>query len=166
MININGVLSYVFSDRNGNVQALFAADSSEKFTADDLLAEYEYDPFGNMRRMQGPLVQANPIRFSTQYYENISGLYSYIFRHYYPTLTIKEHVIFIIYVMELAETNETHAILTFIQTFRPNVINFCRFYVHHVNHRLYFITAQYPDSDGLGLMISDGMALASGINAV
>jgi len=63
-------------DGNGNVAALVsAADGSET-------ARYEYDPFGQTLRMSGPLAKANPIRFSTQYADDVRGTVKYLHRDY------------------------------------------------------------------------------------
>jgi uncharacterized protein RhaS with RHS repeats len=82
-------------DGNGNVTNL--ADAGTAAT----LATYEYGPFGNTLVASGPLADANPIRFSTKYFEGavppgsptqVSGLipqpslYYYGLRYYSPGL--------------------------------------------------------------------------------
>ena len=63
-------------DGNGNVTALVnAADSSER-------ARYEYSPFGEPLRATGPLARLNPIRFSTQYADDVTGDSKYLYRDY------------------------------------------------------------------------------------
>ena len=79
MANIDGILAYVFNNQTGNVEALYRADSSN-----ELLAEYEYTPFGETRRQSGELSNKNPLRYSTRYHEGNTGLYYYGFRHYSP----------------------------------------------------------------------------------
>ena len=79
MANIAGTLVYVFNNQTGNVEALYKADSSN-----ELLAEYEYTPFGETRRQSGELSNKNPLRYSTRYHEGNTGLYYYGFRHYSP----------------------------------------------------------------------------------
>ena len=79
MANIDGTLVYVFNNQTGNVEALYKADSSN-----ELLAEYEYTPFGETRRQSGELSNKNPLRYSTRYQEGTTGLYYYGFRHYSP----------------------------------------------------------------------------------
>ena len=79
MANIAGTLVYVFNNQTGNVEALYKADSSN-----ELLAEYEYTPFGETRKQSGDLAEKNPLRYSTRYHEGNTGLYYYGFRHYSP----------------------------------------------------------------------------------
>ena len=79
MANIGGTLVYVFNNQTGNVEALYRADSSN-----ELLAEYEYTPFGETRKQSGELSTKNPLRYSTRYQEGNTGLYYYGFRHYSP----------------------------------------------------------------------------------
>ncbi len=65
-------------DGNGNVTALVnAANGSES-------ARYEYGPFGETIRMTGPVGKLNPIRFSTQYADDVTGEVKYLFRDYDP----------------------------------------------------------------------------------
>ena len=52
MANLDGTLVYVFNNRTGNVEALYKADSSN-----ELLAEYEYTPFGETRKQSGELAE-------------------------------------------------------------------------------------------------------------
>jgi RHS repeat-associated protein len=82
-------------DGNGNVVTLASADSAAT------LATYEYGPFGNTLVASGPLADANPIRFSTKYFEGAvppgsplqpsafipqPSLYYYGYRYYSPGL--------------------------------------------------------------------------------
>ncbi len=54
-------------DGNGNVAALVSsADGSET-------ARYEYGPFGEVIRATGPMAKVNPVRFSTQYADDVTG---------------------------------------------------------------------------------------------
>ena len=63
-------------DGNGNVMALVdASDGSES-------ARYEYSPFGEALRTTGPMAKVNPIRFSTQYAEDLTGNLKYLYRDY------------------------------------------------------------------------------------
>ena len=67
-------------DGNGNVMALVdAADGSVE-------ASYEYDPFGNTLRATGAKAAANPLRFSTKYTDDETGLVYYGFRYYHPEM--------------------------------------------------------------------------------
>jgi RHS repeat-associated protein len=66
-------------DGNGNVAALVAqADGS-------LSARYEYGPFGEAIRATGAMGKKNPIRFSTKYTDDQTGLLYYGYRYYNPT---------------------------------------------------------------------------------
>jgi RHS repeat-associated protein len=61
-------------DGNGNVTALVnAADGSES-------ARYEYGAFAERLRETGPMAKLNPIRFSTQYTDDVIGDVKYLFR--------------------------------------------------------------------------------------
>jgi len=65
-------------DGNGNVMALVsAADGS-------VAARYEYGPFGELIRATGPMAKVNPIRFSTKYQDEETGLVYYGYRYYDP----------------------------------------------------------------------------------
>jgi len=67
-------------DGNGNVAALVsAADGSES-------ARYEYGPFAEPIRITGPVAKANPIRFSTQYADDVTGDLKYPYGDYRPDL--------------------------------------------------------------------------------
>jgi RHS repeat-associated protein len=68
--------SFYAYDGNGNVTTLVnAADGSES-------ARYEYGPFAEPIRMTGPMARVNPIRFSTQYTDDVTGDVKYLFRDY------------------------------------------------------------------------------------
>lgn len=94
IVDINGVIGYVFNDVAGNIQAIYAANNisigalnnSSVLPVGTLLAEYIYEPFGDIISSSGPLANLNPIRYSTQYYEQNIGLNSYLNRHYSPRL--------------------------------------------------------------------------------
>jgi len=63
-------------DGNGNVTALVKADSGE------LTARYEYGAFAERLRETGPMAKLNPIRFSTQYTDDVIGDVKYLHRDY------------------------------------------------------------------------------------
>jgi RHS repeat-associated protein len=52
----------------------------------DVVAEYEYDAYGNLYYAAGAYADANPFRFSTKYYDAETGLYNYGRRYYTPRL--------------------------------------------------------------------------------
>jgi len=67
---------FVSYDGNGNVTALVDAATGEES------ARYEYGPFGEAIRMTGPMAKLNPLRFSTQYADDVTGDVKYLFRDY------------------------------------------------------------------------------------
>jgi RHS repeat-associated protein len=67
---------FVCYDGNGNVTALVNAEDGTE------TARYEYGPFGEPLRMTGPMAKLNPIRFSTQYADEVTGDLKYLFRDY------------------------------------------------------------------------------------
>lgn len=58
-------------DANGNVGAMFDLATGE------VVARYEYGPFGEPLRASGPMAQVNPFRWSSKYWENETGLVFY-----------------------------------------------------------------------------------------
>ncbi len=71
--------AYYFADAQGNVDALV-------YTNGLMAAEYEYDPYGNIVSMSGPLAGANKYRFSSKEWDSPAGLYYYLYRFYDPNL--------------------------------------------------------------------------------
>jgi RHS repeat-associated protein len=65
-------------DGNGNLAALVNVANGS------ILASYEYGPFGEVIRCTGPMAKANPIRFSTKYDDDETGLCYYGYRYYGP----------------------------------------------------------------------------------
>ncbi|MGA2160405.1 MAG: RHS repeat-associated core domain-containing protein [Verrucomicrobiota bacterium] len=66
-------------DGNGNVAGLVsAADGTTS-------ANYDYDPFGQTIRITGSVGKLNPIRFSTQYADDVKGTIKYLYRDYTPS---------------------------------------------------------------------------------
>ena len=51
-----------------------------------VVAKYSYSPFGKCISQDGPLAQTIPFRFSTKYYDGVSRLYYFDYRHYAPEL--------------------------------------------------------------------------------
>jgi RHS repeat-associated protein len=70
---------FVAYDGNGNVAAL--ADAS----TGGITARYEYGPFGEPIRVSGGMAKANPLRWSTKYTDDQSGLVYYGYRFYNPS---------------------------------------------------------------------------------
>jgi RHS repeat-associated protein len=71
--------TYYHADGAGNVTALM--DGNE-----NIVARYEYDPFGKLIGKCGPMADTNRYRFSSKEISQVSGLYSYGFRFYDQTL--------------------------------------------------------------------------------
>jgi RHS repeat-associated protein len=67
-------------DGNGNVGALVSAINGS-FTAN-----YEYSPFGETLSANGAVAKANPIRFSTQFVDDVTDDVKYLFRAVRPSL--------------------------------------------------------------------------------
>ena len=75
----NVVTSYYFSDLDGNVVALVSPSGM-------VLAQYEYDPFGNLISKGGLMADINKYRFSSKEWNDNTGLYYYGYRFYDPNL--------------------------------------------------------------------------------
>lgn len=71
-------------DGNGNVVALLQANGGG--AAGSIVAKYEYSPFGELLRAEGPYAKSNPFRFSTKFTDEETGLVYYGARYYSPSL--------------------------------------------------------------------------------
>lgn len=71
--------AYYHCDGNGNVTCLINSNNA-------VVARYNYDPFGNVLAMSGPLADANLYRFSSKEYHANSRLVYYLYRFYDPNL--------------------------------------------------------------------------------
>jgi RHS repeat-associated protein len=71
-----GTTHFAAYDGNGNIIALSDASNGSE------TARYEYGPFAEPLRMTGPMAKLNPIRFSTQYADDVTGDLKYLFRDY------------------------------------------------------------------------------------
>ena len=71
--------AYYHADGSGNVTMLI--DSLDR-----PVAQYLYDPYGNLVGQSGPLAEANVYRFSSKAYDPRSGLYNFGRRFYAPSL--------------------------------------------------------------------------------
>jgi len=67
-------------DGNGNLMALHEASTG------NMVAAYEYDPFGNPVRTSGVYAKENPIRFSGKYYDTETQLSYFGYRYYSASL--------------------------------------------------------------------------------
>jgi RHS repeat-associated protein len=73
----NIVTSYYFSDNQGNITSLVLPNGF-------LVAQYKYDPFGNLISKSGLMAEINRYRFSSKEWEQNAGLYYYGYRFYDP----------------------------------------------------------------------------------
>jgi RHS repeat-associated protein len=71
--------AYYVNDRIGSVMEMLYTNSLPA-------AEYEYDPYGNILTMSGPLASANRYRYSGEEWNDNAGLYYYGRRFYDPNL--------------------------------------------------------------------------------
>jgi RHS repeat-associated protein len=71
---------FVAFDGNGNVAALVNAANS------NVVAQYEYGPFGEPLRATGPMAKANPFRFSTRFTDDETDLLYCGYRFYNQNL--------------------------------------------------------------------------------
>ncbi len=67
-------------DGNGNVAGLVNSVTGA------LEGAYEYDPSGNLLRMEGTYAKNNPFRFSTKWQDDETGLVNFGLRYYSPSL--------------------------------------------------------------------------------
>jgi RHS repeat-associated protein len=74
-----GSTAFPCFDANGNLTDLVSTNSASA-------AHYEYDPYGNTLAATGPLATANPVRFSSKYTDDETGLLYYGYRYYSPGL--------------------------------------------------------------------------------
>ncbi len=71
--------AYYHADGNGNITGLIGTNGV-------VVARYNYDPYGNILAMSGPLAEANLYRFSSKEFHPNSGLVYYLYRYYEPGL--------------------------------------------------------------------------------
>lgn len=74
-------------DGNGNVTQLVdwaAAQTAGSINASHVVAHYEYDPYGRVLRTKGSYAAANPVRFSTKWFDDETGFGYWGYRYYDP----------------------------------------------------------------------------------
>jgi RHS repeat-associated protein len=71
--------TFYHADGSGNIMAL-------ENGYQNIVAQYLYNPFGQIEGQWGPLAGANTMQFSSMPYHNLSGLSLYPFRAYVPNL--------------------------------------------------------------------------------
>jgi RHS repeat-associated protein len=79
LLRVDDDQQHYLYDANGNVGQLVDGEGT-------LVAAYEYDVYGNQVQVAGSNAAENPFRFSTKYYDALSGLYYYGYRYYSPEL--------------------------------------------------------------------------------
>ena len=52
----------------------------------EVVAHYEYSPFGSLTKVTGNYAENNPFRFSSEYFDEETGLVYYNYRYYNPEL--------------------------------------------------------------------------------
>ena len=72
-----GTYDYTY-DGNGDVEAIVNGATGT------VAGQWEYGPFGEVIRSTGPMAKANPIRFSTKFEDDETGLNYYGYRYYDP----------------------------------------------------------------------------------
>jgi len=76
---IHGNRAYIPTfDGNGNVMTLVDKNTGA------VAARYEYSPFGMLLKASGPMAMENPIRFSSEYQDDVTGLIYYGYRYFNP----------------------------------------------------------------------------------
>ncbi len=72
---------FYFPQTDGNKNITSYTDSEG-----NIVAEYEYSPFGQIVNSEGEMADDFSFRFSSEYYDQDLDLYAYIFRYYSPVL--------------------------------------------------------------------------------
>ena len=70
---------YYHTDANKNVTELSDENGG-------IVAHYEYSPFGSLTKVSGDYADSNPLRFSSEYFDEETGLIYYNYRYYNPEL--------------------------------------------------------------------------------
>lgn len=61
-------------------------DSRLSDESGNVVAHYEYSPFGSLTKTEGAYAASNPFRFSSEYFDEETGLVYYNYRYYNPEL--------------------------------------------------------------------------------
>jgi len=78
-VKYNGDLCYYITNLQGDVMSIVDAQG-------EVVAEYEYDPYGNILTATGPLADVNPLRYRGYVFDTESGLYYLQSRYYDPEM--------------------------------------------------------------------------------
>ena len=78
-------------DASANASYSYATDANKNIAeltdaSGNVIAHYEYSPFGQQTKATGSYAGSNPFRFSSEYYDAETGLVYYNYRYYDATL--------------------------------------------------------------------------------
>lgn len=84
-------LPLVVTDVASNQSYFYTADGNKNISelvdaTGNIAAHYEYDPFGKITTQNGAYAASNPFRFSSEYFDDETGLVYYNYRYYSPTM--------------------------------------------------------------------------------
>ena len=84
-------LPLVVTDVASNQSYFYTADGNKNISelvdaTGNIAAHYEYDPFGKINTQNGAYAANNPFRFSSEYFDDETGLVYYNYRYYSPEL--------------------------------------------------------------------------------
>ena len=78
-VKYNGDLCYYITNLQGDVMSIVDAQG-------EVVAEYEYDPYGNIVSQSGPLADVNPLRYRGYVFDSETQFYYLQSRYYDPNL--------------------------------------------------------------------------------
>ena len=84
-------LPLVVTDVASNQSYFYTADGNKNISelvdaTGNIAAHYEYDPFGKITTQNGAYAVSNPFRFSSEYFDDETGLVYYNYRYYSPQM--------------------------------------------------------------------------------
>lgn len=84
-------LPLVVTDVASNQSYFYTADGNKNISelvdaAGNIAAHYEYEPFGKITTQNGAYAVSNPFRFSSEYFDDETGLVYYNYRYYSPQM--------------------------------------------------------------------------------
>jgi RHS repeat-associated protein len=87
----NGETPFSITDTASSITYYYVLDANKNVsdmidTSGTVRAHYEYSPFGKIIAQSGDKADENPIRFSSEYFDEELGLVYYNFRYYSPEL--------------------------------------------------------------------------------
>ena len=78
-VKYNGALCYYITNLQGDAMSIVDAQG-------EVVAEYEYDPYGNIVSQSGPLADVNPLRYRGYVYDTETQFYYLQSRYYDPNM--------------------------------------------------------------------------------